>query len=378
MKMKIEIVSKDYCKPSIPTPHHLKSYRLSLLDQISPIFYVPVVLFYSAPEDIDDDMTIFHKLKKSLSETLTCFYPLAGRIEGNTSVDCEDGDVLFTRARANIQLSEILKSPDMNLVQQLLPLDPYNIRTDKEVAAMAVQLNFFDCGGMGIGICISHKIADGATLLARMKVKASKGLGMDDCAPTRVEAVTALICKSSMNTKNGTSGKGRPSMAISHVVNLRERMAPPLPEHSFGNIWRFAVASIMKDERNIELHDFVVQLRKVIRKINDDYVRKLQGEDGFPHACEPLKETSELVSQGEVEFYRFSSWARFPFYNTDFGWGKPIWACISNVPIKNVVILMSSSSSDGIEAWVTLEEEDMAKLECDHELLEFCLLAKGS
>lgn len=211
-----------------------------------------------------------------------------------------------------------------------------------------------------------------------MKVKASKGLGMDDCAPTRVEAVTALICKSSMNTKNGTSGKGRPSMAISHVVNLRERMAPPLPEHSFGNIWRFAVASIMKDERNIELHDFVVQLRKVIRKINDDYVRKLQGEDGFSHACEPLKETSELVSQGEVEFYRFSSWVRFPFYNTDFGWGKPIWACISNVPIKNVVILMSSSSSDGIEAWVTLEEEDMAKLECDHELLEFCLLAKGS
>lgn len=88
-------------------------------------------------------------------------------------------------------------------------------------------------------------------------------------------------------------------------------------------------------------------VEKVIRKINDDYVRKLQGEDGFSHACKPLKETSELVSQGEVEFYRFSSWVRFPFYNTDFGWGKPIWACFSNVPIKNVVILMSSSSSDG-------------------------------
>ncbi|KAH0991858.1 hypothetical protein GBA52_003341 [Prunus armeniaca] len=178
MKMKIEIVSKDYCKPSIPTPHHLKSYRLSLLDQISPIFYVPVVLFYSAPEDIDDDMTIFHKLKKSLSETLTCFYPLAGRIEGNTSVDCEDGDVVFTRARANIQLSEILKSPDMNLVQQLLPLDPYNIRTDKAVAAMAVQLNFFDCGGMGIGICISHKIADGATLSSFLVAWATRSRGV--------------------------------------------------------------------------------------------------------------------------------------------------------------------------------------------------------
>ncbi|KAM1170976.1 hypothetical protein ACFX15_020826 [Malus domestica] len=435
MQMKIEIVSEDQCKPSSPTPDHLKSYKLSLLDQIAPIFYVPVVLFYSASVNIDDT-TIVDRLKKSLSETLTCFYPLAGRIEGNASVDCEDGVVVFTKARAHIQLSEILKTPEMDLVQQLLPLDPYNIRTDKAVAAMAVQLNRFDCGGMGIGICLSHKIADGATLssfldawatrsrgisenitpslnsatmfpprdkeifmptnlikrenivtkrfvfdassLAKLKVKASKGLCTDDRAPTRVEALTALICKSSMNTKNGTLGKGRPSMAISHVVNLRERVAPPLPEHSFGNIWRFAVASIMNDESNPELHDFVVRLRKVIRKIDDDYVRKLQGEDGFTHACEPLKETSELVSEGEVEFFRFSSWIRFSLYNTDFGWGKPTWACIPNVPIKNVVILLSSSSGDGIEAWVTLDEEDMAKFERDHELLEFVSVAPSS
>ncbi|XP_068328001.1 stemmadenine O-acetyltransferase-like [Pyrus communis] len=435
MQMKIEIVSEDQCKPSSPTPDHLKSYKLSLLDQIAPIFYVPVVLFYSAPENIDDT-TIVDRLKKSLSETLTCFYPLAGRIEGNASVDCEDGGVVFTKARAHIQLSEILKTPEMDLVQQLLPLDPYNIRTDKAVAAMAVQLNCFDCGGMAIGICLSHKIADGATLssfldawatrsrgisenitpslnsatmfpprdkeifmpsnlikrenivtkrfvfdassLAKLKVKASKGLCADDRAPTRVEALTALLCKSSMNAKNGTLGKGRPSMAISHVVNLRERMAPPLPEHSFGNIWRFAVASIMNDESNPELHDFVVRLRKAIRKIDDDYVRKLQGEDGFTHASEPLKETSELVSEGEVEFFRFSSWIRFSLYNTDFGWGKPTWACIPNVPMKNVVILLSSSSGDGIEAWVTLDEEDMAKFERDHELLEFVSVAPSS
>ncbi|XP_068331667.1 stemmadenine O-acetyltransferase-like [Pyrus communis] len=411
MQMKIERVSEDQCKPSSPIPDNLKSYKLSLLDQIAPMFYVPVILFYSAPANIDDT-TIVDKLKKSLSETLTSFYPLAGRIEGNASVDCEDGAVVFTRARANIQLSEILKSPEMDLVQQLLPLDPYNIRMDKAVAAMAVQLNFFDCGGMGIGICLSHKIADGATLssfldawatssrgvfenitpslnsatifpprdkqifmpsnlikrekfvtkrfvfdassLAKLKVKASKGLCTDSCAPTHVEALTALICKSSMNAKIGNEW------------------------HSFGNIWRVAVSSIMKDESKPELHDFVVRLRKVIRKIDNDCVRKLQGEDGFSHACEPLKETSELVCEGEVEFFRFSSWIRFSLYNTDFGWGKPTWACISNVPIKNVVILLSSSSGDGIEAWVTLDEEDMAKFEHDHELLEFASVAPSS
>ncbi|KAM2888027.1 hypothetical protein FF1_011815 [Malus domestica] len=68
MQMKIEIVSEDQCKPSSPIPDNLKSYKLSLLDQIAPMFYVPVILFYSAPENIDDT-TIVDKLKNSLSET---------------------------------------------------------------------------------------------------------------------------------------------------------------------------------------------------------------------------------------------------------------------------------------------------------------------
>lgn len=50
--MKIEIVSKDYCKPLVPT-HHLRSYKLSLLDQISSSFYVPLILLYSTPENIN-------------------------------------------------------------------------------------------------------------------------------------------------------------------------------------------------------------------------------------------------------------------------------------------------------------------------------------
>lgn len=79
----------------------------------------------------------------------------------------------------------------------------------------------------------------------------------------------------------------------------------------------------------------------------------------------------EIVAKQEVEMYRFSNWIRFPFYNIDFGFGKPIWVCTTNVPIKNIVVLMSTRAGDGIEAWVTLAEQVMAKFECHHELLEF-------
>ncbi|KAK7350253.1 hypothetical protein VNO77_08612 [Canavalia gladiata] len=72
MVVKAEIVSKDTIKPSSPTPHHLRDFKISLLDQLAPpSFYVPVLLFYSA---ITDFKTVSNKLKASLSDVLTIYY----------------------------------------------------------------------------------------------------------------------------------------------------------------------------------------------------------------------------------------------------------------------------------------------------------------
>jgi len=446
MKMKIEIISKETIRPSFPTPPHLKSYRLSLLDQLAPPIYVPIVLFFSAdhgfPTSELDHSRVYYRLKKSLAETLTRFYPLAGKINGSdASVDLHDEAVIFVRAHASIQLSKILEDPELNSLKQLLPLDPYKLNADEPVPVTAVQLNVFSCGGMGIGVCISHKVADGVTLaaflnawaetsraacetitpcltsatlfppkdvlhevmpadlvtkektvtkrfvfdatgLATLKAKAAaKGSCVDDpTVPTRVEVVTALISRSAKNARRRKSLKGRSSMVITHVVNLRSRAVPPLiPEHAFGNIWQLTIAPIFEEEnKTTELQDLVVQLRTAIRKIDGNYVKKLQGENGLYQANQSMKEVNDLVSKGEVEFYTFSSWVGFPFYETDFGWGRPVWVCISNVPIKNVVMLMSTRSGTGIEAWVTLEEEDMAKFENDQELLQFAFPASSS
>ena len=68
-------------------------------------------------------------------------------------------------------------------------------------------------------------------------------------------------------------------------------MVPKLPGHAFGNLWRNAIASIAEGNNKIELPDIVVQLRTATRKINEEYVRKLQGEDGLSQAIESLKES---------------------------------------------------------------------------------------
>lgn len=101
-------------------------------------------------------------------------------------------------------------------------------------------------------------------------------------------------------------------------------------------------------------------------------MKELQGEEGLSKACEPMKEVRKvMVSKGEMEVYVFSSWSRFPFYQTDFGFGKPIRVCPAAAPIKNTVILMGTKSGDGIEAWVTMAEDDMAKFQRHYHLLEF-------
>ncbi|KAL4638759.1 hypothetical protein ACB092_03G169400 [Castanea dentata] len=407
--MEINIISTENIKPSSPTPDHLSSFKVSLLDQLAPHFYVPLVLFYSADEFRSknvDHIQICDQLKKSLSKILTHFYPLAGSLKGNSFVECDDEGASYVEARVNIDLSEILQNPDMNILMQFLPLNPYKV-------------NVRD---IGIGLCISHRIVDGATLATFLNawseaskgaiqtiipsfdlaslfppkdinvqmphgviseektvtkrfvfdarsldlLKAKVGLGRGHANPSRVEAVTSLIWKTAMSVTREKLRKTSISSTLSHVVDLRGRMVQRLPEHCCGNLWQLAIASLTKDESNIDLRDLVGHVRKAIKKIDSDYIEKLQDA-----LLEGLELRLEMVANQEVEMYRFSSWIRFPFYDIDFGFGKPIWVCTTNVPIKNIVVLMSTRSGDGIEAWVTLAEQVMAKFECHHELLEF-------
>ena len=120
---KVEIIHKETIKPSFPTPDDRKILKLSLFDQFTPITYTPLVLFY--PVNNGDSLASIaeksQKLKKSLSETLTHFYPLAGRLKENTSIDCNDQGAEFIEARINCLLSEMLKNPDSQILNQFLP-----------------------------------------------------------------------------------------------------------------------------------------------------------------------------------------------------------------------------------------------------------------
>lgn len=455
----VQIISREFIKPSSPTPPHLKTFKLSLLDQLIPAPYAPIVLFYpnhgGGVNGLEETAKKLAVLKQALSKSLSNFYPLAGIIGDDLSIECNDHGAYYVTAMVNNHhLSEFLDRPDLHLICRFLPCDPTFMGPVAGKNVTNVQINVFECGGIAIGLCISHKVLDGnglktflkswsemanragetnvcpsfvasslfptnndlwlrdssmamwssmfkkgksstkrfvfdaaaITTLKAMATSASapaSGAGRSNLrSPTRVEATSAFLWKCVKAASESINGYKRSSM-LTHVVNLRKRATPTLSEHSIGNLVWISSAKCTLPPVNRHHHqdkglpELAEIVRHSISKIDGDYVKKLcDGNKGSALMRKTLKEIGDFGSNllEEVDYLGFSSWCGFGFYEIDFGWGKPIWVssyAVAAPVFMNLVILMETRNGDGIEAWVTLDEQEMEFLQHNHEILAF-------
>ncbi|WOG84873.1 hypothetical protein DCAR_0104058 [Daucus carota subsp. sativus] len=439
MALRVEIVSREIIRPSSPTPDGLKSFKLSFLDQLAATLHVPLVLFYPGSTDqFYQKNSSYQTLKESLSLTLTELYPLAGRQKSQYLIECNDEGAEYVESRVICDMASVTEHPKLDHLRMLLPYNPHQLSSQNQlsmdqVALLAVQVNRFSCGGIAIGVCIRHVIADAAAtatffrtwarnnascyrnvteyipknyvfdctslfppqdIALAFSARASKHnqiihktvtkrfilsdsvikdlrkkCSMDDDHdnvnyPTRVEAVVAFL----WTTIIQSSRKRLKRHEILLTVNLRKRMVPAIPPHSIGNVFQPSRAQWEAGEEKIA--DCKILTKKVsndLRKMEDGYIRKIFENGNF---FKGMKERLKMVANKSEEMGTFavSSWCRFSFYETDFGFGKPSWygTCLNYI---NSAILMDTSDSKGIEAWVTLDVEDMEKLEQNSEFL---------
>ncbi|PON71604.1 Transferase [Trema orientale] len=335
MKVELEIVSKEMIQPSSPAPHHLRSYQLSFLDQIAPQVYNPFVMFYKPEKDSEFD-------------------------ENTTFIECNDEGIPYLEARVNCKLSHFLQNPNPNELNKLIPFESDKLAD----VPLGVQVNIFECGywimhfSQGcrrfiifhvpqelwaaiargdhmdggaprissisgfdrVGITtkdtiISKRFVFNAAMIEDLEGKYaivnSKGSSNHENqkVPSRVEALSAFIW----------SDVASRLQLMWSAVNLRPRIEPPLEEHSFGNLYRFATIIPCLDTGGDEQSGIVKRMRDQISRIDKEYVRILQ--EGTEH----LDFIMELISAKVTIFLSFSSWCRFPLYESDFGWGRPIW-----------------------------------------------------
>ncbi|XP_022135580.1 vinorine synthase-like [Momordica charantia] len=423
----VKIISRDIIKPASPTPPSLIYRELSLIDQMAPPSYTPAIFFYRAQksENVAHQSVKVAQVRASLARTLTRFNHLAGTMTERFYVDCNDVGVEFSEARVDCEISIVLEKPEIGVLHRLLPL-VFTSRNGSEFL-LSVQFSSFSCGGVAVAVCLSHKLADGASAAAFVKVwaavargdkhsvlepnfdavklypprkipgfkrgiEASKekiltrrlvfgkcqiaalkelaagaGGGSVVKPPSRVVAVSAFIWLRLMELARKRAVKAKVFGAL-YPVDLRARMDPPLPENSFGNVSWFTMAT-SPVEANEDLPLLAGKVRSAIQEIDSGFVKKLEDSENL---LDLIKQVDKQISSGEMQLWSFTSWCRFPVYEADFGWGKPSWVCSPSRPFRNAVVLMDASDGYGVEAWVNLKEEDMAIFHHDQQLLSFC------
>lgn len=138
------------------------------------------------------------------------------------------------------------------------------------------------------------------------------------------------------------------------AVDIRRRMKPPLSKHFAGNgVFSSCARATPEEIEKMSFVEAVQHIQKAIERVTDDYVRSSidwgQINRGVP-----------ALFGG----FFLSAWWKMPFYEIDYGWGKPIYAGPIVTPLIEFVLLLSNGTQDGgLNLVIALEPEQMARFE---------------
>ncbi|KAL2481109.1 Spermidine hydroxycinnamoyl transferase [Abeliophyllum distichum] len=155
-------------KPANPTPNEIM--KLSEIDQIKAVTHAPTVYFYHPTTDFlySDAIRI---LKDSLSKVLVIFYPVAGRFHeiggARLELHCNGEGAILVEAESewkiqDFALDDFLPNAAM---RDLIPKMDYSATPIQEQPLLLAQLTKFSCGGISLGLGISHILVDGPSAL---------------------------------------------------------------------------------------------------------------------------------------------------------------------------------------------------------------------
>jgi shikimate O-hydroxycinnamoyltransferase len=173
--MEVTIISRDTIKPAAASSslhHHQKPYKLCIFDQLIPTTYVPMLFFYPIIDSNFNVLQTLAHLKNSLSHTLTLYYPFSGRTKDNLYIHDFDAGVPYLEARVKCRMFEFLELQEIELLNQFVPFHPFRKETGSDhdlLPLIAFQVSVFACGGISIGVSLSHKIFDAETANSFLK-----------------------------------------------------------------------------------------------------------------------------------------------------------------------------------------------------------------
>ncbi|KAL0794641.1 hypothetical protein Bca101_066018 [Brassica carinata] len=434
MEMKLEILGREVIKPASPSPQDF--LQLSLADVYGPATYVSTIFFFKSVSGESREI-ISGRLKTSLSQTLSRFYPLAGRMEGHKII-CNDEGAVFTEARTDLLLSDFLKNNTNSLPEFLPTIAPGESAGTWPL--LSVKVNFFGSGsGFAVTVFVSHRICDAASVLtfvsgwaATAKAKSNdvamniptfatttiyppppssfQSSSMDGLyevgskcvtnrflfksskiaelkrkatsetvpVPTRVEAIMSLMWRCATISTRSNSAVPKSTLMI-QPMDLRLRLpSAVLPKDAVGNLQ--ASFFLKKDsESEMDIAEFVDEFRKAKEGVNEMIRENLATNiTATTLGLNLLSHMGKLVSElkPDTDVYPMSSWCRKPFYEVDFGCGCPVWIGFTGHIMETTafVLLIDSKDGEDVEAWISLPEQDMSVFVRDQDVLAYAIM----
>nr|GMD52310.1 vinorine synthase-like [Ipomoea batatas] len=408
--MKVEVRSKEIVRPSSPTPQSLKNYKLSFMDQLALNVKLPFVFFYdsSVAYSHDRHTNTIDELKKSLSKTLSLMYPLAGRVkEDKVTIECNDEGVEFIVADVDENMCYLLDNPEMEKIKQMI-IPTGTVYEPRPVgkALLAVQVNRFSCGGIAIGFFVSHAIADGSAVATLFETWASINRGYDvngngfvsdqstvlfpPLADTSAIERSVKMAAEAIRQEEKNMVVKRFVIPAHAIAQLRDELigkqqgVPSAPVSHRGDN---GVSLGGRDKRNSSNSNRAVilhgeraeqdgaaaaaqlsrRIRDSLRSVNDAAARKMYGEEGLLRAA--FARGHEMVrNKGSSTTLYTSSLCRQPYYEVDFGWGKP--RLVVNL-LKNSTVLFLDTIGGAVEVWMGLPKEVMHTLMQNRHFLTY-------
>ncbi|MQL81677.1 hypothetical protein Taro_014146 [Colocasia esculenta] len=367
------------------------------------------------------------KLKASLSKALVPFYPLAGRLvrgnDGRLEVNCNAEGVLFLVAETDSTVDEFgdfMPSPEIQ--KMLVPAVP---SPEPPCIVLLLQVTYFRCGGVTLGVAVHHTTVDGLSALHFIDTWAGITRGAEDLLPpfldrrllrarsppkvliehplyrlpkkTQVPLATeakpfstaafhlsgdqvAALKSTSGDTHLGTfkalvayvwrcfcKARGLADdeeTSLRLTVDARNRLDPPLPKCFFGNsTFRIEVVAKAGAIVSESLECSANRIHEVTSRLGDEHVRSLV-DLLEQRRQEDLTELESLLLRRPATSLYAVSWLGLPIYETDFGWGKPILVRrVSLASSGMVYILHNPRSKGGVSLIMSLETECMPALE---------------
>ncbi|KAL2654134.1 hypothetical protein R1flu_022262 [Riccia fluitans] len=159
--------------PAEPTAAQNEWLYLSNLDRVVTPTFSSVIHFY---EKVVTEERSFEEvtdvLKRSLSNVLVDFFPLAGRLElgkdGLINLHCNDAGAVFVEMSLEVELEEVGGPQPMDILSGLevarLGKGPFYIPDQlTPMPTLVVQVTRFKCGAIAVATNWHHTVADGSS-----------------------------------------------------------------------------------------------------------------------------------------------------------------------------------------------------------------------